>query len=48
MQEVEAWFDSIIQRAEQENDVDYWARILKAVKTKLVESYRSGQKSKVA
>lgn len=48
MQEVEAWFHTLIVRGDQENDVDYWARILKAVKTRLVESYRSGQRSKAA
>ena len=48
MQEIEVWFDSIIQRGEQENDVGYWARILKAVKSRLHESYKAGQRSKVA
>jgi hypothetical protein len=48
MQEIDAWFHTLIVRGDQENDVDYWARILKAVKTRLVESYRSGQRSKAA
>jgi hypothetical protein len=48
MQDVEAWFDSIIQRGEQEDDTQYSKRVLNAIKKKLVESYRSGQKSKVA
>ena len=48
MQEVEAWFYTLVVRGDQESDEDYWARILKGVKTKLVESYRSGQKVKAA
>jgi DNA primase len=48
MQEVEAWFYALIVRSDQENDVDYWARVLKCIKTRLVESYRSGQRSKAA
>jgi len=48
MQEVEAWFYALIVRGDQEEDCDYWARILKGVKTKLVESYRSGQKARAA
>jgi hypothetical protein len=48
MQEVEAWFYALVVRGNQETDVDYWARILKSVKSRLVESYRTGQKQKVA
>lgn len=48
MQEIEAWFNEMIVRGDQEDDVDYWDRIKKAVKSKLVESYRNGQKTKAA
>jgi hypothetical protein len=48
MQEVETWFHALIVRGDQETDVDYWARVLKAVKTRLHESYKSGQSSKAA
>lgn len=48
MQEVESWFYTVIVRGDQEADEAYWGRILKSVKSKLVESYRSGQKSRVA
>jgi CHC2 zinc finger len=48
MQEVDAWFYALIERGDQEEDVEYWGRVLKSVKSKLVESYRSGQKTKAA
>jgi DNA primase len=48
MQEVEAWFYALIVRGDQETDDDYWSRILKGVKTRLHESYKNGQRSKVA
>jgi len=44
MQEVEAWFDSIIRRGDQETDEQYRKRMLNALKMKLAESYRSGRK----
>ena len=44
MQEVEAWFDSIIRRGDQETDEQYRKRVLNALKMKLAESYRSGRK----
>lgn len=48
MQEVEVWFDSIFRRGDQEDDMQYRKRLLNAIKTRLVESYRSGQRSKAA
>jgi len=48
MQEIEAWFYTLIVRGDQEEDEPYWGRVLKGVKSKLVESYRSGQKARAA
>lgn len=49
MQEVETWFYTLIVRGDQEeDDVAYWERVLKGVKTRLHESYKNGQKSKAA
>ena len=48
MQEVEAWFDSIIRRGDQETDEQYRKRLLNALKGKLIESYRSGKRSVAA
>jgi hypothetical protein len=36
MQEVEAWFDELIKRGEQENDAQYRKRLLNGIKTRLV------------
>jgi hypothetical protein len=48
MQEVEAWFEGLIKRGDQEDDTQYRKRLLNGIKGRLVESYRSGQKSKAA
>lgn len=48
MQEVEGWFDATFKQGEQEPDEEYRKRVLKALKSKLIESYRSGQKSRAA
>jgi len=39
---------NLIVRGDQENDLDYWGRVLKGVKTRPHESYKTGQKSKAA
>ena len=48
MQEVDAWFDNLFQRGEEEEDSAYRKRLLNAIKTKLVESYKTGQRSMAA
>lgn len=48
MTAVEAWFNETFKRGEKETDVEYWARTLKATKSKLVDSYKADQKSKAA
>jgi hypothetical protein len=48
MQEVDAWFDKLFKRSDGEVAFDYWKRTRNGVKKRLIESYRSGQKSKVA
>jgi hypothetical protein len=45
MQEVEEWFNNLIVRGDLESDVDYWERLKKSFKSKLVESFRNGKKS---
>jgi hypothetical protein len=46
MASIDKWFDELVMIQGGEEDPDYWARIRKGVKSKLVESYRAGQKSK--
>jgi DNA primase len=48
MQDVAAWFDELMKRGEQEDESQYRKRLLNGIKTKLVESYKSGQRSKAA
>jgi hypothetical protein len=48
MKEVEAWFDATIQRGEEEDDSQYRKRVLTAIKSRLVESYKNGQRSMAA
>jgi hypothetical protein len=46
MQGIDTWFDELFKRGEKEVDVDYWKRIRKGVKSKLVESYKNGKAGK--
>jgi hypothetical protein len=48
MQEVDGWLDKLFKRSDGEVDCDYLKRARNGVKKRLIESYRSGQKSKVA
>jgi DNA primase len=48
MQEVDAWFDGLFRHDEQETDTEFRDRLLKSIKSRLVESYRAGQRSKPA
>jgi hypothetical protein len=48
MQEVEAWFDATFKQGEQEPDEEYRKRCLKSLKSRLLDSYRAGQRSKAA
>ena len=43
MASVDAWYDEVVKRGDQESDEDYRKRILKAIKQKLLESFRSGK-----
>ena len=46
MAAIDEWFDELVTIQDGEQNEEYWTRIRKAVKTKLVESYRAGQKGK--
>ncbi len=46
MASIDLWFDDLIAMHNDEQNEEYWTRIRKAVKSKLVESYRAGQKGK--
>ena len=48
MASIDAWFDETVVRLPAETDEDYRKRFLKGLKKMLLESYRSGQKSKAA
>jgi len=48
MKDVEVWFDSLIRRGDQEDDAQYRKRLLNAIKSRLIESYRNGKKSLAA
>jgi len=43
MAQIDEWFDALIIHGEEEGDEAYWHRIRNAVKSKLLESYRSGK-----
>ena len=43
MASIDAWYDELVKRSDQESDEDYRKRILKAIKQKLLESFRSGK-----
>jgi DNA primase len=44
MASIDQWFDETFKPLEGETDEDYWKRARKTVKSKLVESFRAGQK----
>jgi hypothetical protein len=46
MEGIDAWFDGLFKRGEKEVDVDYWKRVRKGIKGKLVESYKNGKAGK--
>ena len=48
MAEVDAWFDALFKRAEGESDDAYRKRLLNGIKGRSIESYRAGQRMKVA
>ena len=48
MAAIDKWFDELVMIREGEEDPAYWARIRKGFKSKLVESYRAGQKSQLS
>jgi hypothetical protein len=48
MQEIDAWFDVLFRRRQEETDLEYWKRCRNGVKSKLVESFRNGKKSLAA
>ncbi|MGD0796086.1 MAG: CHC2 zinc finger domain-containing protein [Acidobacteriaceae bacterium] len=48
MQEIDAWFDILFRRGQEETDLEYWKRCRNEVKSKLVESFRNGKKSLAA
>jgi len=45
MQEIDRWFDELMQQGDQERDEDYLTRVRKGVKAKLIESYRNGKRA---
>jgi hypothetical protein len=44
MASIDLWCDETFKPVEGEDDSSYWARVRKSVKSKLVESFRAGQK----
>jgi len=45
---IEIWFDELFRRGAQEDDAKFRKRVLNGIKGRLVESYRAGQKTRVA
>src|ERR1035441_8111511 len=43
---IDAWLDELIKPRGDESESDYWKRLRKEVKTKLVLSYKAGQQGK--
>jgi hypothetical protein len=48
MQEVDLWFDVTFNRLAGESDDMYWKRVRNSVKSKLIESFRSGKAQQAA
>src|SRR5665213_3034930 len=44
MASIDLWFDETFKPLPEEEDENYWKRVRKSVKSKLVESFRAGQK----
>lgn len=44
MAEVDSWFEELILRQNDESDADFWHRFRNGVKSRLVESFRSGKR----
>jgi hypothetical protein len=44
MASIDLWFTETFKLVPDEEDENYWKRVRKAVKSKLVDSYRAGQK----
>src|SRR5580700_9755971 len=45
---IEIWFDELFRCGAQEDDAQFRKRVLNGIKGRLVESYRAGQKTRVA
>jgi hypothetical protein len=43
MEQIDQWFDVLIIRGDLEEEADYWHRIRNGVKSKLIESFKSGK-----
>jgi hypothetical protein len=44
MASIDLWFDETFRPVEGESEMQFWTRLRKSVKSKLVESFRAGQK----
>ena len=44
MQEIDQWFDEVIVHGDQEDEESYFKRLRNAIKAKLIESFRSGER----
>jgi hypothetical protein len=44
MASIDLWFDETCRPVEGESEMQFWTRLRKSVKSKLVESFRAGQK----
>jgi hypothetical protein len=44
MADVDAWFDEVFKRRDNEPDVDFWKRTRNGVKARLIESFRNGKR----
>lgn len=45
MQTIDAWFDALIVRGDQEDEDVYWKRVRNGIKAKLMENWRNGVKA---
>jgi DNA primase len=45
MASIDLWFNETFERLPEEDEESFWSRVRKATKSKLVESYKAGQKS---
>lgn len=45
METIDAWFDELVRRGDQEDEATYWKRLRNGVKSKLLDNWRAGVKA---